>query len=161
MSELLSVNASLRKTVKRLSHALQEKEEEMLEMQEVHEIKMLDMLKTKLSSTSASTSPSASCHRQVKSSSCQGNTNNGSASYQRETSKASEAAYAKARDRQGPQNEATKMSWYKIKSEVSYCGKSILNKVKNKASLRSIPKEVVVESFLNSSEVENMSSLTN
>lgn len=37
----------------------------------------------------------------------------------------------------------------------------MFNKVKNRASLRCIPKEVVVESFLKSSEDENMSSLTN
>lgn len=164
LSEVLSVNASLRRTVKRLSHALHEKEEEMLEMQEVHEMKMLDMLKTKLVNTSASTSPStsASCHRQGKSSSSQENSNNYSASYQRETPMASKATNAKARDMQGPQNEANKMSWYEIKSKVSYCGKSMLNKVKNRASLRTIPKEVVLNhSILNSLEVENMSSLTN
>jgi hypothetical protein len=117
MSELRSVNASLRKEVQLLSGALQEKEEAILDMQEVHESKMLDLLKTKLSNTSAS---------------CECLDISSSASDQREEAKAGES-----------------------KAGVLRCGRSVLSKIKTKASLRSIPKVVTI---CNSSQADNTSS---
>ena len=149
LSELRSENASLSNTVKRLTHDLQVKEDEILEMQEVHEMQMLDMLKTKLSNTnvSATTSTSVSCHRQ----------NDDSSSHQTEVPKPkgskieANGVKAKAAGWLGPQSK----SWCKIKSEMSYCGRSVLGKIKIRPSMRSIPKVVVV-SFPNKSEESNL-----
>lgn len=151
LSELRSENASLSNTVKRLTHDLQVKEDGILEMQEVHELQMLDMLKTKLSNTnvnvSATTSTSVSCHRQ----------NDDSSSHQTEVPKPkgskieANGVKAKTAGWLGPQSK----SWCKIKSEMSYCGRSVLGKIKIRPSMRSIPKVVVV-SFPNNSEESNL-----
>ena len=138
------------------ANALQKKEEEILDMQEAHEAKMLDMLKLKLSNYSTSTSISCHCHGKSSSSPSQGNDNNCSSSFQREVS-VSKASETEANAKQRPQKESNKMSWCKIKSEVSSCGRSMLSKFKIKAS---IPKEVNAVSFLNASDVDNLSNLT-
>lgn len=133
------------------ANALQEKDKEILEMQEVHEVKMLDMLKLKLSNTSTSTSFSCHCKGKSSSSPTQGNGNNYSASFQREVS------VSKASEDEVNAKQRSKMSWCNVKSEVSFCGRSMLSKIKIKASRRSIPKEIDV---LNTSEVENLSKMT-
>ena len=151
LSKLLSENASLINTVKLMSNELQVKEDEMLEMQEAHEIQMLGMLKTKLSNTNVSISTSVSCHRR----------NNDSPSHQRELPKAKAnevETKAKAAKATGQSKSSNKTCWCKIKSEMSYCGRSVLSKIKMRPlSLGSIPKVV---SFPNTPEVENMSTLT-
>eukprot|EP00984_Skeletonema_dohrnii_P013790 scaffold5745_cov96-Skeletonema_dohrnii-CCMP3373.AAC.7 len=161
MSELRLVNASLRNTVTRLSSALQEKEETILDMQEAHESKMLDMLKTKLSNTSVSAPATVSCTCRCvfPSTTSQGNNHNFSASDQQDVSKASEKTEAKVG--KGRNGTSKKMSWCKIKTGMSCSGRSVLSKINIRASLSlwSVPK-VVVASFCDTSDDENMSSLT-
>ena len=125
------MNASLCNAVQHLSCALQEKEEANLDMQDMYEGKMLDMLQMKLSNTAAS------CP-------CQGFSSSAPDQRQEE----SEAGEARSN---------SPKIWCKIKSGMSCCGRSVLSKIKTKASLRSIPK--VVTSY-NTSEVDNTSSLT-
>lgn len=154
LSKLRSENASLKNTTKHLTSELQVKEDKILEMQELHEIQMLSMLKTKLSNTNISTSSSTSvpCHHR----------NNDSPSHQREVPKASEAETNAKAAATGQSKSSNKTScWCKFKSEMSYCGRSVLSKIKMRPSLslRSIPKVVVV-SLPNTPEVENMSTLT-
>jgi len=159
MSELRLVNASLSNTVTRLSSALQEKEETILDMQEAHESKMLDMLKTKLSNTSVSAPVSCTCRCGFSSTTTQGNNHDYSASNQQYVSKASEKTEAKVgKGRNGTSN---KMPWCKIKTGMSCNGRSVLSKINIRASLSlwSVPK-VVVASFCDTSDDENMSSLT-
>ena len=148
LSELRSENASLSNTVKRLQNDLRVKEDEILEMQEVHEHQMLGMLKTKLSNTNVSvtTFTSVSCHRQ----------NDDSSSHQTEVPKPkgskieANGVKAKTAGWLGPQSKSC--SWCKIKSEMSYCGRSVLGKIKIRPSMRSIPKVVVVSLPIKSEE---------
>eukprot|EP00985_Skeletonema_marinoi_P026382 scaffold20422_cov133-Skeletonema_marinoi.AAC.2 len=161
MSELRLVNASLSNTVTRLSSALQEKEETILDMQEAHESKMLDMLKTKLSNTSVSAPApvSCTCRCVFSSTTTQGNNHNFSASDQQDVSKASKKSEANAKVGKGRNGKSNKMSWRK--TGMSCCGRSVFSKINIRASLSlwSVPK-VVVASFCDTSDDENMSSLT-
>jgi hypothetical protein len=161
MSELRLVNASLSNTVTRLSSALQEKEETILDMHEAHESKMLDMLKTKLSNTSVSAPApvSCTCRCVFPSTTTQGNNHNFSASDQQDVSKASKKSEANAKVGKGRNGKSNKMSWRK--TGMSCCGRSVFSKINIRASLSlwSVPK-VVVASFCDTSDDENMSSLT-